>query len=175
MSENSRCMVNGLLYISLIYSGFIVAMQFDPAGYTLNVPPPGYSTELDQEILIYPDEVHFLNMRQLTRGGDNAEAYWSFDDGKLVFQSTNPEWDADCDQIFIYDMQKQNDPHYIPEMISTGLGRTTCSYFLPGDSTFIYASTHQYSTACPPKPDRIVFTSIRSGDLELYTMNIDAP
>ena len=39
--------------------------------------------------LIYPEETHFKSLRQVTFGGDNAEAYWRFDDQQLLFQSNN--------------------------------------------------------------------------------------
>jgi len=99
----------------------------------------------------YPQEKHLSNVRQLTFGGDNAEAYWSFDDSKLVMQITNEKLGAACDQIFIYDLSKI-DSTYKPMMVSTGKGRTTCSYFLPGDTTFLYASTHLANEQCPPLP-----------------------
>lgn len=163
----------------------------------------------------YAEEKHFNNVRQLTFGGDNAEAYFSFDGKRVSFQSTDPKKGVPCDQIFVADIDRFN-----PSMVSTGQGRTTCSYFLPGDSLVLYASTHEGDTACPPKPapradkkyvwalykdfdiyvagldgkirtkltdspgydaeatlsprgDKIVFTSVRSGDLELYIMNTD--
>jgi len=170
--------------------------------------------------LVYEGEKHFKILKQLTYGGDNAEAYWSFDDTKLVFQSNFLTWEVQCDQIFYFDWYKNNLKDQRPMMISTGRGRTTCSYFLPGDTTIIYASTHLADDACPPVPerrtdgkyvwpiydgydiyiadlqgnilkqitdepgydaeatvspkgDKIVFTSLRTGDLELFTMNID--
>jgi len=51
--------------------------------------------------LIYPEEIHFKDLRQVTFGGDNAEAYWSFDDKQLVFQSNNEKWNVGCDQMFL--------------------------------------------------------------------------
>lgn len=39
-------------------------------------------------------------------------------------------------------------------MVSTGKGRTTCAYFLPGGKRFVYASTHLGADSCPPVPDR---------------------
>ena len=104
--------------------------------------------------LIYPQEKHFQNMRQLTFGGDNAEAYWSFDDNKLVLQIKNPAWDVNCDQIFYFDMTASNFDGSRPPMISTGMGRTTCAYFLPGNETIVYASTHLGGEDCPPEPER---------------------
>jgi TolB protein len=102
--------------------------------------------------LIYPEEQHFENMTQLTFGGDNAEAYWSFDDSKLIFQASNPEWDAECDQIYITELAKSNMKKKMPDLVSTGQGRTTCSYFLPGDTSILYASTHEHDASCPHKP-----------------------
>jgi Tol biopolymer transport system component len=104
--------------------------------------------------LIYPEEKHFKNMRQLTFGGDNAEAYWSFDDTKLVMQSNYDAWGLDCDQIFYFDVEKDDLSAGKPVLLSTGKGRTTCSYFLPGDTTIVYGSTHLGGDACPPEPER---------------------
>ncbi len=106
--------------------------------------------------LIYPEEVHFKNMKQLTFGGENAEAYWSFDDSKLIFQATNEKWGQSCDQIYIIDTNNYNLHSETPKMVSLGLGRTTCSYFMPGDSTIIYASTHLEDAKCPHVPERRV-------------------
>lgn len=105
-----------------------------------------------KDSLIYPAEVHFVNMQQLTFGGDNAEAYWSFDDTKLIFQATNPAWNTECDQIYVTEIASSDLRTHIPDLVSTGLGRTTCSYFLPGDSTILYASTHEHDASCPHKP-----------------------
>jgi len=106
--------------------------------------------------LIYENEVNFKNMRQLTFEGENAEAYWSFDDSKLIFQATNEKWGQSCDQIYIIDTNNYNLDKEIPKMVSLGLGRTTCSYFMPGDSTIIYASTHLEDAKCPHVPERRV-------------------
>ena len=104
--------------------------------------------------LIYPQEKHFKNMRQLTFGGDNAEAYWSFDNTKLVMQSNNEAWGLECDQIFYFDVENDDLKANKPQLLSTGLGRTTCAYFLPGDTTIVYGSTHLGGEACPPEPER---------------------
>jgi len=106
--------------------------------------------------LIYENEVNFKNMRQLTFEGENAEAYWSFDDSKLIFQATNENWGQSCDQIYIIDTNNYTLKTEMPQMVSLGLGRTTCSYFLPGDSTLVYASTHLEDAKCPHVPDRRV-------------------
>lgn len=105
--------------------------------------------------LKYPEEKHLKNVKQLTFGGDNAEAYWSFDNSKLVFQVRNPNWGVECDQIYVMDAHEGlQDSTTIPQLVSTGKGRTTCSYFLPGDSLIIYSSTHLGGEACPPEPSR---------------------
>ncbi|HRH38981.1 MAG TPA: hypothetical protein PK760_11575, partial [Flavobacteriales bacterium] len=106
-----------------------------------------WSTPSDS--LIHPSEKHFKRLKQLTFGGDNAEAYWSFDGSKLIFQSTNPKWGESCDQIHIFDPFHADLRNGKPELISLEGGRTTCSYFLPGDSTVLFASTHEHAATCP--------------------------
>lgn len=102
----------------------------------------------------YAKEVHLKNVKQLTFGGDNAEAYWSFDDTKLVFQANNEKWGTECDQIFYMDIANPTHRDSISKMLSTGKGRTTCSYFLPGNESIVYASTHEASENCPANPER---------------------
>ena len=104
--------------------------------------------------LHYPQEKHLKNIKQLTFGGDNAEAYWSFDGKELVFQSNNKAWGLECDQIFVTSATKPLDSTEIPQLISTGLGRTTCSYFLPGNDKIVYSSTHLAGKECPVPPKK---------------------
>jgi TolB protein len=151
------------------------------------------------------------NIKQLTDGGSNAEAYWSPDGKRLIFQSTRPPYD--CDQIFVMNADG-GEPH----LVSTGKGRTTCAYFLADNRHIVYASTHEADEKCPTPPDRskgyvwgvfpgyeiylatddgkiekkltstpgydaeatinwktgrVVYTSLASGDLDLWTMKID--
>ncbi|MEI6062209.1 MAG: hypothetical protein WCR72_16020 [Bacteroidota bacterium] len=99
-------------------------------------------------------EKHLKNMHQLTYGGDNAEAYFSFDGKNVSFQSNNPAWGLKCDQIFNLDIAAAAaDSTYRPPLISTGFGRTTCSFFLPGNRQILYASTHLGGKECPPNPE----------------------
>ncbi len=103
-----------------------------------------------------PDSIeskHLSNIKQLTFGGDNAEAYFSFDGKKLAFQSNNFAWGVLCDQIFMLDLEKGVDKNKRPPMVSTGKGRTTCSYFMPGDKEVLYASTHEGGDSCPDPGD----------------------
>ncbi len=109
-----------------------------------------------QDSLRFPGELHLRNIRQLTFGGNNAEAYWSFDDSLLIFQS---DWKAinpqGCDQMFIMRADGRalvGGEHY--RLVSTGKGRTTCGYFLP-DGRILYASTHAADSACPPVPEKV--------------------
>jgi dipeptidyl aminopeptidase/acylaminoacyl peptidase len=98
-------------------------------------------------------ETHLKNLKQLTFGGDNAEAYFSFDNQSLVFQSNNQKWGVNCDQIFFSRIDSFNGGNYKPKMLSTGLGRTTCSYYMPDNKHMLYASTHLGNNACPPVPE----------------------
>jgi len=94
----------------------------------------------------FEGERHLRNLRQLTFGGENAEAYWSFDEKRLIFQSTRPAYKAD--QIFTMKADGSD-----VQLVSTGKGRTTCAYFLPGDKRILYASTHGADDEPPPPPD----------------------
>ena len=156
------------------------------------------------------EEVHLANARQLTFGGENAEAYFAFDGNRLILQSTLEG--APCDQIYTMELDGTN-----TRMVSSGEGRTTCGYFFPDGESIVYASTHLGGAECPPEPGfemgyvwpvydsydiftanpdgsgltritdadgydaeatvgpdgRIVFTSVRDGDMEIYSMNGD--
>jgi len=92
-------------------------------------------------------EKHLRNIRQLTYGGTNAEAYFSFDGRKIIFQSTRPPYH--CDQIFTMNLDGSDQ-----RLVSTGEGRTTCAFFFPGDRRILYASTHAHGKECPPPPDK---------------------
>lgn len=156
-------------------------------------------------------QTHLANIKQLTFGGQNAEAYWAPDGKRLIFQSTRDN--LECDQIYVMNADGSN-----VHMVSTGKGRTTCGYFLADNKHILYASTHEGGDACPPSADRskgyvwavyptydiylatddgkiekrltqatgydaegtvnwktrkVVYTSMQSGDLDLWTMNSD--
>src|SRR5436189_5416521 len=100
-----------------------------------------------QSLRPHPKEVHLRNIRQLTFGGENAEAYFSLDGQKIIFQSTRDSYK--CDQIFTMNRDGSN-----VKLVSTGRGRTTCGYFTPDGKRIIYASTHLGSPDCPPPADR---------------------
>lgn len=102
----------------------------------------------------YPKEKHLSNIKQLTNGGDNAEAYFSFDNSMIVFQAKVPEWGSTCDQIYYFPFIDGDMKNDMPKLLSNGLGRTTCSYFMPGDTTILYGSTRAGSDNCPPEPQR---------------------
>ncbi len=126
---------------------FILLFQLP---FILSVQPKIYAQKIPNS-LKYEQEEHFKNVKQLTFGGDNAEAYFNSVGTKLVFQAANPSWDVPCDQIFIMDAENGIE-NTIPSRISTGMGRTTCSFFMPGDETIIYASTHHKNKECPETP-----------------------
>lgn len=105
-------------------------------------------------ITSFGQETNLKNIQKLTFGGDNAEAYFSPDGSKLTLQISNPKANIPCDQIFLYDLAKKTVGTENLSLISTGKGRTTCSYFMPDGKHIIYASTHASSSECPapPKP-----------------------
>ena len=107
-----------------------------------------------QDSLRYAEESHFQNIRQLTFGGDNAEAYWSYDGKSLVFQRTSLKDGIPCDQIFIGRVPENPAAPFEFNLVSTGKGRTTCAFFTKDNQHIIYASTHLASSDCPPVPDR---------------------
>jgi Tol biopolymer transport system component len=159
--------------------------------------------------LARPEEKRLRNVRQLTFGGENAEAYFAADGKRLIFQSTRDGYPGD--QIYTMALDGSD-----LRKVSTGKGRCTCSYFFPDGRRILYASTHLAGDAPPPAPDRsrgyvwalypgyeifsarpdgtdlkrltenpgydaeatisprgdrILFTSLREGDLDLYVMD----
>jgi Tol biopolymer transport system component len=186
------------LLAAAVAAGVVLAREPAP-GRSGQVTPAGDGTE-----------VHLANVRQLTFGGENAEAYFSHEGTEIIFQSTREG--VPCDQIFRMNLDGSNQT-----MVSTGKGRTTCGYFYPGGDSIIYASTHLGGEECPPPPSfrmgyvwaiydtfdifraapdgsgvtrltdapgydaeptigpdgRVVFTSVRDGDMEIYSMNGD--
>ncbi|PDS23653.1 M20/M25/M40 family metallo-hydrolase [Flavobacterium branchiophilum] len=100
----------------------------------------------------YSQEKNLKNIKKLTFGGDNAEAYFSPDSQKLTLQVTNTTIGAACDQIYLLDLQQKNLNTNSLQRISNGKGRTTCSYFMPDGKHILYASTHGVSEQCPAPP-----------------------
>ena len=121
-----------------------LALALAACNSTPDCPIPG-AVAVDH--LIQPGEEHFEHLWQLTWGGENAEAYWSFAGDRLVLQSRQPDEGVDCDRIYVTDGADLS-------QVSTGTGVTTCSYFLPGDDSVLFASTHAGHDDCPPPPDR---------------------
>jgi len=107
-----------------------------------------------QDSVQYSAEVHFRNIRQLTFGGDNAEAYFSFDGRWLVFQKTSTKEGIPCDQIYVGRIPTSPNQKFEPKLISTGKGRTTCGAFMKDNKHVVFASTHLSNAECPPVPDR---------------------
>jgi Tol biopolymer transport system component len=105
----------------------------------------GVGLAAPDEPLALPAEKHLRNVRQLTFGGENAEAYFSADGKHLIFQSHAGE--TSCDQIFIMDADGSH-----RRQVSSG-GRTTCSFFFPDEKRILYSSTRGVGPRCPPPPD----------------------
>ncbi|MBX7127586.1 MAG: hypothetical protein K1X47_17955, partial [Cyclobacteriaceae bacterium] len=137
-----------LRLVSLSLLAAVSLVSFRTSQVSQSIPPATDS-------LLYPEEVHLRNLRQLTFGGDNAEAYWSFDSRQVSFQSNNKAWGLQCDQIFYLNVDASaNDLKKKAPLISTGEGRTTCAFFMPDNKHILYASTHQGGKDCPKDPER---------------------
>lgn len=202
------------LFFLLISFALFFSVGFKHQGNTTHIDVPS-------DTILFPGESHFINIRQLTFGGDNAEAYFSFDGKYLIFQRTDQSKGIKCDQIWMGKLPETADEKFIPKLVSTGTGRTTCAAFFPNGKHILYASTHLGSSECPPTPDRskhgnkyiwpiyesfdifkadtngniikkltdtpgydaeatfspkgdkIIFTSMRDGDLDLYSMDLN--
>ncbi len=116
-----------------------------------------------------PREVHLRNIQQLTNGGENAEAYFSLDGQKIIFQATPRDPAQPCDQIFMMNLDGS-----AKKLMSTGTGRTTCSFILPDNQHVIYASTHQGGASCPPPADMSKgYTWALYADYEIYLGDVD--
>ncbi len=177
--------------------GSVSSLESQQAGVPTSVAPE-------------PGETHLRNIRQLTNGGENAEAYFSHDGKRLIFQSTRDG--RTCDQQYI-----MNSDGSRARRVSNGAGKTTCGYFMKGDRRILFASSDALQKDCPPRPDaskgyvwrldpfdiytahadgsrrrrltrfgvytaegvlspdgrKIVFTSLKGGDLDIYVMNVD--
>ena len=128
---------------------FALVLSFKAGKKEINVDPSAMN-----DTILYPDEKHFKNIQQLTFGGDNAEAYFSYDGKWLIFQKTYAKEGIPCDQMYIGKIPTKKGEKFIPKLVSTGKGRTTCGAFMKDGKHIIYASTHLGSSDCPPIPDR---------------------
>lgn len=131
-----------------------------------------------------PAEPHLANIRQLTFGRKNAEAYFSFDGSRLIFQSTNnwtlgtalePVTSEDsgeqalgCYQMYVLDLNTG-----LIRRVSTGYGATTCGYFFPGDRRVLYSSTHLRAALCPPEPPRAARYRWALHDYDIFSVRMD--
>jgi Tol biopolymer transport system component len=122
--------------------------------FSFKVNKPGSNSKATiNDTLLFPGEKHFANMQQLTFGGDNAEAYFSFDGKYIVFQKTYVKEGIECDQIFVGKVPAPGEK-FEYKRISNGKGRTTCGAFLKDGKHVVFASTHLADVKCPPTPDR---------------------
>ncbi len=142
------------------FATLAIACTHAPAATTLQ---PGSAAT---PALALPGERHLRNLRQLTFGGENAEAYFSFDGRELVFQSTRDG--RRCDQEYVMGADGAG-----LHMVSTGQGRVTCGYFFPAGDRILYSSTHAASPGCPTPPDMSKGYVWALYDYQLYTARPD--
>jgi Tol biopolymer transport system component len=149
----------------------------------MGIPPLALAADQQKETVasVRSTERHLANIRQLTVGRQNAEAYFSFDGTKLIFQSTN-DWSKDvlgnrtkpadaglgCYQMYVMDLASD-----AIRLVSTGVGATTCGYFFPGDRRVLYSSTHAANPNCPPKPKRDGAYRWALDDYDIYSVRLD--
>jgi TolB protein len=107
--------------------------------------------KVEEPLLSPGEQKHLRKIRQLTFGGQNAEAYFSADDKQLIFQHQGEG--VSCDQIYTMPVDTADGKPAMPKLVSTGKGRTTCSYFFTAGNRILFSSTHETSPECPPKPD----------------------
>ena len=143
-------------FVSIVTLGAALALS----AFKSNLQPSTFNPILGgaegqhSDTILFPGEKHFANVQQLTFGGDNAEAYFSFDSKYLIYQRKNEKQGIPCDQIWMGKIPTQPGEKFQSKLVSTGTGRTTCSYFYPDGKTIIFGSTHLGSKECPPVPDR---------------------
>jgi Tol biopolymer transport system component len=113
-----------------------------------------------------PGEVHLRNLRQLTFGGQNAEAYFSASGKVLIFQRQGAS--EQCDQMYVMGADGSR-----LHRVSSGRGRTTCGYFYDHDRRIFYSSTERASPDCPPRPDYSHGYVWALYDYDIYSANVD--
>ncbi len=123
-----------------------------------------HSQARDARVATEPGETHLLNVRQLTFGGQNAEAYWSSDGQWITLQSTLAG--MQCDQQYVMRADGSD-----VRRISNGRGKTTCGWFLPGTARLLFASSHAHDSTCPPRPDPSRGYVWPLDRFDLYTVN----
>jgi TolB protein len=137
----------------VLFLVFLVGSCKSETKPSIETPKEAKSLMAGSDTLIYPEEKYFKRIRQITFGGDNAEAYWSWDDKQMIFQSNNRAWGMECDQMFLMNIEECFKDKK-PTMVSTGMGRTTCAYFMPDNKHYVYGSTHLVDAECPEVPLR---------------------
>jgi TolB protein len=136
---------------NIVFSALAIAVMIGCKQKT-ETTSPTTETVIEKDTITYPQEKHLKNMRQLTFGGDNAEAYFSFNSEMIVFQRRDNN-EVPCDQIY-YGKLPTDNSRFEYQLLSTGKGRTTCSYFMPGNDKVIFASTHAKVDTCIADPDK---------------------
>jgi Tol biopolymer transport system component len=181
--KRTKLSIAGWLLLVLSLTG---SALFDPGSLEVNAEPqisdsepPHSSFSVQHSSLL--SERHLANIRQLTFGNKNAEAYFSFSGNKLVFQSTN-DWREQtqatnktdggkglgCYQMYVMDLESE-----AIKLVSTGVGATTCGYFFPGDRRVLYSSTHLVAPNCPPKPKMEGKYRWALDDYDIFSVRLD--
>jgi Tol biopolymer transport system component len=151
------------LLLGILAVMWVIDVRNERRAQTPAVGAPAAATQPAAASLAFPGETHLANIRQITFGGQNAEAYFSADDKQLIFQHQGQFYDAQshapvgpdvpCDQQYTIALDAAGSAPATPRLVSNGQGRTTCGYFFPAGDRILYSSTFGGGAACPPPPD----------------------
>src|SRR6267143_1896342 len=165
-------------------------------GWVIRDPaPPTLPPQATAGPLTVPEEAkHLKNVRQLTFGGQSAEAYFSLDDKYLIFQHQGEG--VPCDQIYTMAVDMPDAKTATPKLVSTGKGDLDI-YTMNADGSNVKQLTSElgydggpfwsydgkkivYRAEHPKTPEEISDYKgllskglIRPGNLEIWVMNAD--
>jgi Tol biopolymer transport system component len=127
----------------------------------ISAPTPAEEPPFD-----YTEQDFLSNVRRLTFAGRRAgEGYFSPDGSRMVFQSErepgNPFY-----QIYSMDMRTGQ-----TELVSTGVGKTTCSFIHPLSGDVVFGSTHH--DPCSEELQRQELDLRASGQERRYAWDYD--
>jgi len=152
--------------LGLAVVGFAISVQAqqpEPDGYAGATAwePPAESTNFETT---YESQLLKNTYQLVTDGARSGEGYFSADGGRFVYQAEmpgNPFY-----QIYLMDLTSGD-----TNMVSTGIGLTTCSWIHPTLDRVMYASTHEDPNALTKQAEEIAIRE--SGEDRPYGWDYD--